>query len=328
MSKATEVTIEEFERFMEENLAAAIKDPDITGFKAETKVKSNGKYRILSPVYSADEGHVFPVIYTENFYKKYKVSGSVKKVMDEIVSFVEQDKAPEDLVESVLELSKSFEKAKDKLALQLINPERNSKYLENVPYISCFENLAAIAIIVLSTNGSCMRKSVVTDIMLKNWGVTKEELFEEALKNNAKIFTAQITPMKEILLETIKKNMKNFGMSEEMILDCLKETEHDMDDDLPMVVVTNDRMMYGASAALSLETLKAAAEGCGANDKMIILPSSIHEIICMPVMENMTKENLMQIVCEVNRQEVSDEEYLSDSVYLYDVNAGTVTVWK
>ena len=48
-----------------------------------------------------------------------------------------------------------------------------------------------------------------------------------------------------------------------------------------------------------------------------VLPSSVHELILIPERYGMDKRRLQEMVKEINRTEVENEEVLSDNVYYY-----------
>ncbi len=50
---------------------------------------------------------------------------------------------------------------------------------------------------------------------------------------------------------------------------------------------------------------------------MLVLPSSIHEVIIMRWENGAEYDEITEIVKEINRKEVMPEEVLSDSVYFY-----------
>ena len=50
---------------------------------------------------------------------------------------------------------------------------------------------------------------------------------------------------------------------------------------------------------------------------LYILPSSIHEVILLPDDESQTKEELLEMVTDINRTQVEECEVLADSVYYY-----------
>ena len=55
-------------------------------------------------------------------------------------------------------------------------------------------------------------------------------------------------------------------------------------------------------------------------EQLIILPSSIHEVLLIPYSEEMAEMDFQGMVREVNETSLSEEEILSDSVYIYDGN--------
>ena len=50
-----------------------------------------------------------------------------------------------------------------------------------------------------------------------------------------------------------------------------------------------------------------------------MIPSSVHEMIIVPMTESITRKELDQMVKEANENVVNPEEILSDHVYIYDV---------
>ena len=48
-----------------------------------------------------------------------------------------------------------------------------------------------------------------------------------------------------------------------------------------------------------------------------IIPSSIHELILIPITEETNKENLKNMIVEVNATQISDEEVLSNNLYIF-----------
>lgn len=85
--------------------------------------------------------------------------------------------------------------------------------------------------------------------------------------------------------------------------------------DKKVIVLTNIDCTYGASAMMCTKALDAICDACG--EAIYILPSSIHEVIAVP--ESMgSRDDLINIVCEVNTNVLNVEDWLSDNVYLYD----------
>lgn len=92
-------------------------------------------------------------------------------------------------------------------------------------------------------------------------------------------------------------------------------SEIDFDPSDTMTVVTNETKRYGAVAICLPELQRKLAEVYG--EDYYILPSSKHEVITIPVSQYDNPEELMNIVREINASIVSEEDFLSDSVYKY-----------
>ena len=84
---------------------------------------------------------------------------------------------------------------------------------------------------------------------------------------------------------------------------------------LPLYVLTNRERMFGASAMLYSEKIKELADELHLD--LLILPSSLHELLLLP--DDGTQENdfYRQMVRTVNETQVDPEEILSFSLYRY-----------
>lgn len=73
---------------------------------------------------------------------------------------------------------------------------------------------------------------------------------------------------------------------------------------------------YGSTILLNQQALDAAAESLG-RKQLILLPSSVHELLIAP--EQMSSRELQAMVYEINRSGVVEpREMLSDCIYRYD----------
>lgn len=85
--------------------------------------------------------------------------------------------------------------------------------------------------------------------------------------------------------------------------------------DKKMVVLTNSSCTYGASAMTCTNSLDEIQDAWG--EPIYILPSSIHEVIAVPKSIG-SKEDLANMVREINTNVVNEDDFLSDNVYYYD----------
>ena len=88
-----------------------------------------------------------------------------------------------------------------------------------------------------------------------------------------------------------------------------------------MVIITNKNGVYGAACAL---VNKAIREVCGIYNttRIVLIPSSIHEFICLPFDESTDIENLKEMITSVNDDVVDAVEQLGDEPYIVDIDFG------
>jgi peptide subunit release factor 1 (eRF1) len=108
------------------------------------------------------------------------------------------------------------------------------------------------------------------------------------------------------------------------LTDKLKEIKPDeMVPECNLYVMTNSTNSNGSIYMTDRDVLDDFAEKMSSN--FYIIPSSVHEVILYPDDEMLSKEQLQEMVSEVNRYVLSDVEYLSDSVYYYDRDKKVIT---
>ena len=115
-----------------------------------------------------------------------------------------------------------------------------------------------------------------------------------------------------------EKEIKLEITGDEWIDHLLLKLKADMENDedrIPMYVLSNRQKLQGAACMFYPDILKNFAEE--KNSDLYILPSSIHEVILLPATEDMEKENLLEMVTEINKTQVQECDVLADSVYYY-----------
>lgn len=87
-------------------------------------------------------------------------------------------------------------------------------------------------------------------------------------------------------------------------------------------VLTNRCGIYGASCMLYRDIIKDFADQ--EETDVIILPSSIHEVLLFPDHLMFDHAFLCRTVQEINREDVSEEDVLSDRIYIFSRETGTI----
>ena len=140
----------------------------------------------------------------------------------------------------------------------------------------------------------------VQEKMIANAGIDMEELHSQAIKNLEK--EVSIKDMKDIIMNII-------GITD--------ESEHDFSqvpEENQMLVLSKKDSMYGASVILCASVLEKLDSFW--NGEFVILPSSVHECISVRS-DGFTLQEMKEMVMEINDTEVSPEDRLTDSVYVY-----------
>lgn len=266
---------------------------------SRTVTKNNGV--ILTGIMAKKSGrNIYPTLYINDMYDKDLSGEDMQRIALRISENLKNASIPPtQMLDDLFE----FDKIKDKIAFKLINTRRNTKLLNDIPHRD-FLNLSVVYYIDLedaATGEGCKATLMIQDRFLKQWDISEETLYEVAVSNMQRNLPDKIMTMKEILEERFN---------------------HMTDMDIGMYVLSNISNMYGASAMLYGSGIKQLSKDLNRN--LYILPSSVHELIILPQDENTDAASLLEIVSQVNEFEVSDEEILADSVYLYDRDSDSV----
>ena len=140
----------------------------------------------------------------------------------------------------------------------------------------------------------------VQEKMIANAGIDMEELHSQAIKNLEK--EVSIKDMQDIIMNII-------GITDESELDFSQVPEENQ-----MLVLSKKDSMYGASVILCASVLEKLDSFW--NGEFVILPSSVHECISVRS-DGFTLQEMKEMVMEINDTEVSPEDRLTDSVYVY-----------
>lgn len=97
-----------------------------------------------------------------------------------------------------------------------------------------------------------------------------------------------------------------------------------VNDFMGLLVLTNDKSLMGATSILYADDLlKETAEKN--HSDLLIIPSSIHEVLLFPDNGCFTADDLRSMICDVNSAVVEDRDILSDHAYLYKRATGEIT---
>ena len=190
----------------------------------------------------------------------------------------------------------NYEAVKDTLMIQLIGREGNEEMLQTIPHHS-IEDMEIVYRFHVQDTELGMASALVTNSMLERYGITAEQLKQDAFVSAVSHDPFEIKTMAEVLNEL---------MGAEII----------PEDAMPMYVASNKERIHGAGVIAYPEFMEEAAKRLGGD--FYVLPSSIHEVILIPDTPDVSALELQGIVQSVNVEQVAPEERLSDHIYHYD----------
>ena len=244
---------------------------------------------------------IAPTIYLDSFYELYTNGENIKNIIRQIEVIYEQNK---NNVTFDVNILKHFDTIKDKIVYKVVNYRSNEKLLEQVPHKRILD-LAVVFYCLLDNEYGRSATALIYNNNLKNWNVTIDDVYKAALKNTPDLLHSKISSM-AALFEKCGVNVDG----EEV--------------DLKDYVLTNESKLNGAACILYENVLYDFAQKLGAD--LYILPSSVHEVILLPKLSMFEKDELVNMVKEVNTEGVAADEVLSDHVYEYNRTERLITM--
>mgnify|MGYP001494889961 FL=1 len=250
---------------------------------------------------------IAPTIYLDSFYELYTNGENIKNIIRQIEVIYEQNK---NNVTFDVNILKHFDTIKDKIVYKVVNYRSNEKLLEQVPHKRILD-LAVVFYCLLDNEYGRSATALIYNNNLKNWDVTIDDVYKAALKNTPDLLHSKISSM-AALFEKCGVNVDG--------------EEVDLKDYVPsdMYVLTNESKLNGAACILYENVLYDFAQKLGAD--LYILPSSVHEVILLPKLSVFEKDELVNMVKEVNTEGVAADEVLSDHVYEYNRTERLITM--
>lgn len=211
-----------------------------------------------------------------------------------------------------------LEEMRSKIMMKLIHTASNKELLADVPHIP-YLDLSIVFYLFLEHNETGQMTALIHHNHTSAWNVSERDLLHLAMDNTPRCFPSQIRSMTDILKDIARQNLDN--VPDEDILNCLFSGN---DQTSSLYLLTNESGIYGAVCMLYRNVLKNFANLL--NRDLIIIPSSIHEVLLTPLEEDLSYEELNSMVITINQTEVSPEDQLSNHVYRYDRKSDRISV--
>lgn len=266
-------------------------------------IKNNG-LTLTGITIRDDNTNMTPVIYVNEYINNLEDYESIDNIADIIIERNNSYK-----VDKSVDFSwfSDFNKVKDKLMFKLVNYSENEEMLKGMPYTR-FLDLAKVYYAKVKLDDSAGTVNILNK-HLEVWGVSTEELDKIADENTPKELPARVDDISNV----IRRMAVRMGYDDKYIEEVLEVQQKEQSKS--MYVMSNPEKTYGAAVLCYQDAIKRFAEE--KDTDLAIIPSSVHELILVTDVSADTIIQLKIMVKEVNETELSKDEFLSNSIYVY-----------
>lgn len=257
-----------------------------------TKVTKNNGIELTGVILMGESDNISPTIYLEGLFAEYQAGTTIEKLADKIIDFY-QKQMPDGGLN--MDFFKDYEQVKDRIYYKLVSFDKNRKLLETIPHYR-WNDLAIIFYFAMEDEKIGRASITIYRSHLEIWEQSVAALYRAAQANMKRGMPELLVSMKDLLAEIAGLQLGD-------------------DADLPMYVLTNQDKLYGAAAMLYSDRIRELADQWQSD--LLILPSSVHEVLLLPDDGRNEYAFYRQMVYDVNTTQVEPEEVLSYSLYRF-----------
>ena len=254
------------------------------------EILKNNDVKVIGLAFKKEGACAAPVIYLEEYYKRYCMGTSMETLVEHLLRRSEQTPpVPKWDYENILE----FTKVRPYVIYKLINARRNQTLLKKVPNLPLLD-FAIVFYVMIPVNETENCSVLIQNVHMNYWKLPISVLYECAKENTEKLCPYVFRPLSEYV--------------ENYTGEYIPGSE--------FYILSNEMGLNGASAILYPGIPKEIYDKIGGS--YYLLPSSVHEFLVIRKEYGNSPETLKRIVWDVNENHIAPEEYLSDSIYYFD----------
>ena len=266
--------------------------------------KNNGVVRKGLMIKHKDS-NMAPTVYLEEFYQEFLWGKSLDEISLSILNTYRKTAQSTDFD---VEYFRDFSQMQEHIVYRVINREKNEQLLKECPFIP-FLDLAVVPYVSFSVDGEKNGAILIHKKHLQMWKVSEKEIFAIAAENTPKQLSAGIRKMEDTLRELFAVT----GIQDRENFEKFVEELEESDQRIPIYVLSNQINFYGAACMLYEDVLEMFAQELG--EDVYILPSSVHEVLLVPVSKSLPPEEMQEMVRDINATQIPPEEILSNHIY-------------
>ena len=237
-----------------------------------------------------------PMVYLEPCYERYRCGETCAALLEEIL------RIPEEYGIAHIDTEQMFdpEYILPLLRVRAVNYAWNEEILADRPHRRILD-LALVCWWTPDIDG--LRDGMITVCRddLEDLGIGEEEMIDRAIRQ-----TEEAEPLRFLSLREVTEASCGSG------------------DPPEFEILTKERGLFGAVTLFYPSAAQALKERFRTD--LFVLPSSVHEMLLLPVRYGASPQELAKMVYEINRMAVAPDEMLSDRVYRFDRETGEIRV--
>ncbi|MDO4647746.1 MAG: DUF5688 family protein [Eubacteriales bacterium] len=285
------MSFEEFAGRLEKDVKAFMNGENVTVKRKD--VELNGSPRKLLVVNWSGSGNGISVD-LEMLYSKLLPNADYMKVAFKVITKVHSFMTYGEKLKT--DFMKDYSQVKIMLNVEVINAERNKMKLAQITHTDMMD-MAFIYGVEMDV-GEGTAKIRIKDELLRKWGISKQQLHDDAMANTARMHPLELEELENMIARTL-------GM-EDVIFPKSKNNVY---------VATNSEYKAGAVTVFYPMVMDMICESVRGD--CIVIPSSVHEMLIMPDDGNRTMEEIRNMLAEANAKNVPEGEVLSDNIFRY-----------
>ena len=164
-----------------------------------------------------EESNISPTVYLNPYFERIQDGAEMDDVLGQIVATYQAHYIDHDMDVSAVT---DFDNVKDKIVCKLINEESNRQFLEDKPYTKV-EDLAVVYQILMGKNAEGTATITITDNLMDRYGITLEDLHEQALLNMDVLQPYSFKGMSETIIEMMAGDIARlykYPFNEQMLI--------------------------------------------------------------------------------------------------------------
>ncbi len=252
-----------------------------------------------------DDSNISPTIYLNNYYEAYENGeATLVNVVNDVMDTYYRNKVNQSVD---MRYFMNYACVKEHIVYKLVNTEKNKELLEDIPHVE-FLDLSVVFQCLVAKECFGTASILIHNAHIKLWDIPVMELFRAAKDNTQRILGYEIKGINDAIYEIMQEDEQE-GF-------CFDGCIAEFADSVPMYVLSNKSRVEGAACMIYPDLIKDFAEALGSS--LYIIPSSIHELLLLPVTNANESQDIKNMIWEINDTQVKMEEILSYSLYLFD----------